>query len=77
MDALEYQKTYWDAVAKKKTFTNPIQFDNFSKYVNRMSNILDYGCGYGRTCAELVKSGYPDVIGLDISPEMIKRGLAG
>jgi SAM-dependent methyltransferase len=36
---------------------------------------LDYGCGYGRTCAELMDFGYTDVIGVDISSEMIRSGL--
>lgn len=38
--------------------------------------ILDYGCGYGRTCVELVKNGYRNVTGVDISSEMIRHGLS-
>ncbi|MFZ5569567.1 MAG: class I SAM-dependent methyltransferase [Thermodesulfobacteriota bacterium] len=32
------------------------------------------GCGYGRTCSELIEAGYHNVVGIDISEEMIRRG---
>ena len=35
---------------------------------------MDYGCGYGRTCAELHAHGYGHVTGLDISEKMIAKG---
>lgn len=76
MDKLDWQDTYWDRVAAKKTFSHPIQLDKFRKWVLPQGRILDYGCGYGRTCAELIKNGYRDVVGVDISSEMINRGLS-
>ena len=38
------------------------------------ARILDFGCGYGRTCSELIDAGYRNVIGIDISGGMIQRG---
>lgn len=75
MNTLDFQKTYWDSVAAKKKFTHPIQIDRFREIVPLEGEILDYGCGYGRTCAYLSEIGYRHVIGVDISEEMIQRGL--
>lgn len=37
------------------------------------SPLLDLGCGPGQTTAFLAACGLPDVLGLDISPEMVKQ----
>jgi SAM-dependent methyltransferase len=71
---LDVQTEYWDGAAASKTFTHPIPFSVFRDLVPPTARILDYGCGYGRTCSELTEAGYHDVIGIDISEEMIKRG---
>jgi SAM-dependent methyltransferase len=76
MNELDYQKTYWNSVASNKTFTHPIQLDRLRELVPHEDKILDYGCGYGRMCAQLREAGYQDVVGVDISSEMIKRGLS-
>jgi len=73
-DELDNQIKYWDKVAHEKSFTHPVKFDLFFELLSEDAKILDYGCGYGRTCAELVDHGYGNVIGVDISHEMIKRG---
>ena len=77
MNELDCQTAYWNRVADTKTFSHPIKFDVFEKLVPCGASILDYGCGYGRTCAELVAGGYPNVVGADISRKMIERGLQG
>ncbi len=77
MNKLDRQTAYWNRVANSKTFSHPIQFDVFEKLVPRDASILDFGCGYGRTCAELLTHGYPNVVGVDISRKMIERGLQG
>ncbi|VFQ45789.1 class I SAM-dependent methyltransferase [Desulfoluna butyratoxydans] len=76
MNPLDVQTTYWDSVASKKTFSHPVDIDTLRTWVRPDEKILDYGCGYGRTCAELAENGYRNVTGVDISRAMIKRGLA-
>lgn len=75
MDRLDCQREYWDGVAEKKTFTHPLRTERLREHVPPAGKILDYGCGYGRTCALLRENGFRDVVGVDISSEMIRQGL--
>ena len=68
------QKEYWNKVSKTKQFSTPFQIEEFSKYVGKEEKILDVGCGYGRTLHELYENGYKNLIGMDFSEGMIKRG---
>ena len=68
------QKEYWDSVSETKEFTTPFQAEEFSAFVHKGDLIVDIGCGYGRTLNELYKSGYTDLLGIDFSEKMIKRG---
>ncbi len=68
------QQEYWNNVSEKKEFTTPFQLENFARYVSRDSQILDVGCGYGRTLDELHHNGYRNLIGIDFSKGMIVRG---
>jgi SAM-dependent methyltransferase len=43
------------------------------KYSNRQARILDYGCGYGRTLAELSGAGFTKLAGADFSEQMLAR----
>ncbi len=70
------QKTYWNQAAEKKEFTTPFQAAEFAEYVSRDAQILDVGCGYGRTLNELSQAGFTRLMGLDFSEEMIRRGKA-
>lgn len=74
MDMIMKQEEYWNSVSEKKEFTTPFQAEEFSKYVKKDSCILDVGCGYGRTLGELYHNGYRNLIGIDFSSGMIKRG---
>ena len=74
MDMIMKQEEYWNSVSEKKEFTTPFQAEEFSKYVKKDSCILDVGCGYGRTLDELYHNGYRNLIGIDFSGSMIKRG---
>ncbi|BCS88663.1 hypothetical protein PSDVSF_19050 [Pseudodesulfovibrio sediminis] len=59
-----------------KTFTTPLELDVFGKYVSKDARILDFGCGYGRSMAELRDAGYTNLTGLDFSSTLIERGRA-
>lgn len=48
--------------------------DLFSQHVATDARILDFGCGYGRTLAELSDAGYADLTGIDFSQSLIERG---
>src|SRR5687768_17989541 len=66
--------SYWDRVAQQKRFSHPLRLDWLARYLaNPASRILDYGCGYGRTLAELHRAGYVRVVGTDFSEAMLQR----
>ncbi|SOB59322.1 Methyltransferase type 11 [Pseudodesulfovibrio profundus] len=57
-----------------KTFTTPFKMNLFSEHVAKDARVLDYGCGYGRTLAELADAGYTDLTGIDFSEPLVQRG---
>jgi len=59
---------------KDKTFTTPFMMELFSDHVEKDAHILDFGCGYGRTMAELDAAGFTDLTGIDFSMPLIQRG---
>ena len=67
------QKEYWDQVADDKAFSHPLNVDVFRTLVGLKERIVDWGCGYGRTLAELHGAGYANLLGLDASARMIAR----
>jgi len=46
-------------------------FRSYFKKNNNQICVLDYGCGSGWCCSQLMQKGY-DVIGVDFNPEMIR-----
>ncbi|MFZ3201584.1 MAG: class I SAM-dependent methyltransferase [Candidatus Acidiferrales bacterium] len=61
-------------MAHERRFSHPLRLDWLTRhYVGIHALILDFGCGYGRTLAELVRAGYDNVIGLDFSSRMLAR----
>lgn len=65
---------YWDRVAPEKRFSHPLRLDWLARYLTGSRvRILDYGCGYGRTLAELSEAGYERVLGSDFSEAMVGR----
>jgi SAM-dependent methyltransferase len=73
MDELARQTRYWDTSGATKTFTHPLHLAWLAD-LSRTARILDYGCGYGRTMAELRDQGFVNVSGVDISAVLIERG---
>jgi SAM-dependent methyltransferase len=67
-------RAYSDAAAARKSFTHPLHRDWLDELVPTSARILDYGCGYGRTLAELASLGYAKLVGMDFSPAMVERG---
>jgi len=76
MNLTESQVSYWDRVANEKRFSHPLRLDWLAKHSNRQVRFLDYGCGYGRTLAELSTAGYENLVGADFSMEMLLRAHA-
>ncbi len=74
MKSLSNQFEFWNSVASSKTFTHPLDAERFDTIVDREAEILDFGCGYGRTCDELYRRGFRNLIGVDSSQKMIERG---
>jgi len=73
MQAASSQIPYWDRVAHEKRFSHPLRLDWLEKYSDKQARILDYGCGYGRTLAELSDAGYENLFGMDFSEAMLGR----
>jgi ubiquinone/menaquinone biosynthesis C-methylase UbiE len=69
------QEKYWDELAEEKEFPTPFHMEEFEKYAPRDMNILDVGCGYGRTLNKLYNNGFKNLSGVDYSQGMIDRGL--
>ena len=68
------QRGYWNTVAGEKEFTIPLDGSLLADRIPIDAAVLDYGCGYGRTLAELSGLGYRDLRGVDFSSAMIARG---
>jgi len=45
----------------------------FKKYLEQLDKILDLGCGTGRTTFGLFQADFRNIIGVDLTPEMIKE----
>lgn len=68
------QRDYWNKNAFTKNFTTSFDVGQFQDLVPKDALVLDVGCGYGRTLADLYGIGYKRLIGVDTSAEMVKRG---
>jgi SAM-dependent methyltransferase len=66
------QVRYWDSVAGEKRFSHPLRVERLTRHAGPRARILDFGCGHGRTLAELLRVGYKNVTGIDFSFRMLK-----
>jgi len=71
---MQDQRRYWTERGRDKTFTTPFRMDVFQEHVARDARVLDFGCGYGRTLAELAGAGFTGLTGIDFSETLIERG---
>ncbi len=79
---LNYRKNFWNNAAEGNNnnfaepvvFADPINIDEFAKYIEIDTNILDFGCGYGRITNALYQAGFKNVKGIDIADKMLERG---
>ena len=67
------QCEFWDEEAPAARFSHPLNERWLRQVATPDSRILDFGCGYGRTLAELQYLGYRNLIGLDVSARMLER----
>jgi ubiquinone/menaquinone biosynthesis C-methylase UbiE len=67
---------YWNGLGSTKEFEDPLYLDKLSPHLTQQSQILEYGCGYGRILQLLKSKGYNNLTGFDFSSSMIKRGKA-
>ncbi len=66
--------TYWNTpAAADKTFTAIVRLDWLIRYWAYPARILDVGCGYGRTLAELQAAGFTRLLGIDPSAQYVER----
>jgi ubiquinone/menaquinone biosynthesis C-methylase UbiE len=63
---------FWNRVATTKQFTHLLDRARLAAALPRDAKILDYGCGQGRLCAELIGLGYGNLLGIDSSREMVR-----
>jgi len=76
MDALDLQLDYWNGAGAAKSFSHPVPVPELLSQLGPGAHILDYGCGYGRICAELAQAGFAQAVGVDASAALIARGKA-
>lgn len=67
------QNSYWDRVATQKRFSHPLRLDWLRQHSNKQARILDFGCGYGRSLADLSQAGFINLLGVDFSQQMLAR----
>jgi ubiquinone/menaquinone biosynthesis C-methylase UbiE len=65
---------YWNEVGSKKDFEDPVYVDKLAPFLPQSSQIVEYGCGYGRMMNILKAAGYEHLLGFDFAPNMIARG---
>ena len=66
------QTAFWDAAADSKTFAHPFDGSRLASVAPRGGLVLDCGCGYGRTTAEVAAAGWR-AVGVDPSARMLER----
>ncbi len=66
----------WDKIAPNYESTIPLESEIFLNQLQADSSIVDLGCGYGRVTNYIYSKGYHNIIGLDVSKNMLSRARA-
>ena len=66
-------RNYWEERSASKRFTTPLSVETLERYVAKDALILDDGCGYGRSLAELRDAGFKRLTGVDFSASLVER----
>jgi SAM-dependent methyltransferase len=67
---VDAQTEYWNRIGPTKPFSHPLAIDRLSHWLPASAQIVDIGCGYGRTLNALASTGYRRVVGVDPAPAM-------
>lgn len=67
-------QTFWNEIGSEKTFEDPLYLNKLEPFLHPHSQIVEYGCGYGRLLQVLHERGYQNLLGFDFSHKMIARG---
>ena len=59
-------------MAGEKRFSHPLRIAWLTRHAGPRARILDLGCGHGRILADLLRTGYKGVIGMDFSLRMLQ-----
>ena len=78
IDSEFVKSQYRSGVASYADFTRDVGLLDaeeyvFNKYLQHEDYILDLGCGTGRTTFPLYKAGFRNIIGVDLTSEMIEE----
>lgn len=65
---------YWNEIGVNKDFEDPVYVDKLARFLSSNSQIIEYGCGYGRMINILKSKGYKNLTGFDFAKGMIIRG---
>jgi trans-aconitate methyltransferase len=75
VEAHKNQKVHWDANGYDETMSFVSQYgEDLVKWLNprKGERVVDFGCGTGDLAAQIASLG-SEVVGVDISPEMVDR----
>lgn len=71
LTAEEYTKTFYDELSHKSL--DRLLLKRFADENKQKGKMADLGCGCGHTTAFLRDAGVRNIVGIDLSPEMIKQ----
>jgi SAM-dependent methyltransferase len=71
MEASKQLRDFWNQ-ASGRNFAHPLDFARFERCVARDARVLDFGCGPGRLCVDLLERGYRHLTGVDFAERMVQ-----